>query len=291
MKRLIAFVALGVLCASCGGGGGDSGPAELPPPGGFLTGWERSGETRLFRGAELYGHINGGSEVFLELGFDELEVQRYALGEHEVALELYHMTDPVAALGIYLMKCGEETPDPTLEARHTVSELQLQMVRGPVYVVVNNMTGTEAAGAALLPLARCVAKRIAPADEAPPFELLPEDDRVPGSRRVVRGPYTLEALYTLGRGDLLNLQETATTAVAAAYGEESTHTVLVADYKDPAAAGAAFRSVVDGLDSYLKPLDVTEDRLVFRDWNDEYGLVRLRGGILEVRVHLSSPPE
>ena len=48
-------------------------PADGTPPG-----WRRSGQERLFVGAALYQHINGGAELYHQHGFDRLAVQDYA---------------------------------------------------------------------------------------------------------------------------------------------------------------------------------------------------------------------
>ncbi len=45
-----------------------------------------------------------------------------------MAVEIYRMADPVAATGIYLMKCGKETRDASFTERHTVNRHQLMFV-------------------------------------------------------------------------------------------------------------------------------------------------------------------
>ena len=47
-----------------------------------------------------------------------------------------------AALAIYLMKCGVETPSKEITARNTVSEMQIHLVHGPSYVTVNTLSGS-----------------------------------------------------------------------------------------------------------------------------------------------------
>ncbi len=300
MRWTLGLIGICALLTACGGDeppapGGDTTPVvettSILPEDGQIPGWERAGETELFRGADLYGHINGGAEVFLELGFDRLEVQRYTSNGDELSVELYHMEDPEAALGIYLMKCGQESPVPTVEARHTVSDLQVHLVQGSVYATVNNFSGTDGASAALVPFAAEVASRIEPAPAAGVLALLPEEDLIPGSERIIRGPFTLGALYTLGEGDLLRLGETETTAVAAQYGsEDAPVTRIVARYDAPATAQATFAHIVESLDSYLEPVAQSEGRLVFTDYADQYGRVTVDGSTIEVLVHLPEAP-
>jgi hypothetical protein len=80
------------------------------PDSGFAPGWEKSEALRTFTGQDLFNHIDGGAELFLEFGFVKLSVQAYASGKAELTLNAYEMESSASALGIYLMKMGRETP-------------------------------------------------------------------------------------------------------------------------------------------------------------------------------------
>jgi len=286
--RTAAVFAL-VLLAACGSdssGGGRDRAADLMPGDGFLGLWIRAAEGKVFDGANLYGHINGGAEIFLELGFDRLEVRRYTSGKDEVILEIYRMDDPAAALGIYLMKCGAETPAPSLAERHTFNRYQIQMLKGAAYVTVSNPEAGKEAEKALVEFARHVAERLP--DEKPPdlFGVLPAEDRVPGSERVIRGPFTLQAVYTFGKGDVLLLQN-GVTAAAADFedGAGGTLTRIAAGYPDAAAAAAALRHAGESFDPSLEVLSGDDENIVFRDYSGRYGKLSVSGAGLEATVN------
>lgn len=85
----------------------------------FVPGWKRSGKAVAFIKADLFNYIDGGAELFLEFGFEKLSIQRYARGKSELTLEVYEMDSPESALGIYLTKCGLETPVKGIAARNS----------------------------------------------------------------------------------------------------------------------------------------------------------------------------
>jgi hypothetical protein len=286
---LAAAVAI-TTSIGCNGEGEDK--ADPLPPDGFMEIWQREATPRVFRGADLYGHINGGAEVFLELGFDRLDVVRYDSDGGAVEVERYRMTDPTAALGIYLMKCGSERPDPALAARHTAGPLQLQMVRGSDYIIVSSLKPEEDLGKTIVVFASHIADRTPHELGDDPFSLLPTAGRVAGSERVIRGPFTLEPLITLGEGDVLQLGGER-TAVAAEFeeGDGQRSTRIVASYDDAAAAGRVFAHLVSNLDPYLEVLSSEDDRLVFRDYRERYGEVVLDDRWLRLHVDLVSRPE
>jgi hypothetical protein len=268
-------------------------PADLKlmPTDGFAGAYKRSAPPRAYTSADLYGYINGGAELFLELGFEQLTIQRYKDGANELGVEVYRMADATAARAVYVSRRGRETPDPGLTARHTVSKHQLQFQRDRYYVIVNNVSGGAAVTPALVAAAAAVAKAI-PADGAiPALALLPKAGLVAGSERLIRGPYSLQAVFTLGEGDMLSLAGTL-TAVAGDYKDATgPFTLTVAEYPTPAAATAAFGYLIGHLDSYIRPISKTATRLVFQDFEKKYGVATVAGKRLEIRLRLTTAPK
>ena len=263
--------------------------AALMPPDSPVSGWKKSDNGRVFTKADLYGYIDGGAELFLEFGFEQLALQKYRGGPNAMAVEIYRMVDPLAALGVYLMKCGRETPDPSFRDRHTLNRHQLLFVRGRHYVAINNLSGAEGLGGALVDFGRSVASGL-PADKPVLPVTLPADGQVPGSLRLVRGQFGLQSIYTLGEGDILQLGGRLTAASANYKDAAGPYTLLAVAYPTSAAAKSAFANVQRNLDKYLKPTASGPSRLVFKDYENKFGLVSLGGTRLEVRLHLARDP-
>ncbi len=266
--------------------------ATLLPPSGSVGVWTRSAKTKFFSGAELYGHINGGAEIFLDLGFERLVVQKYSEADREITVDLYHMTDHAAALGIYLMKCGRETPAEVLQARHTVNRYQLLAVAGALFLTITDVDGAERSGATLVEFARRIVAAVAGEGDNDLFERLPSRNRITGSERIIRGQFTLQAVYTLGPGDILRLGGTVTALSARYRGDaDETFTRIIADYPTAEAALGALSHVKENLDSYLVVIESSPERLLFKDHAERFGLVELDGARLDLFVGLSRKPE
>jgi hypothetical protein len=267
-----------------------AGDAGLLPADGFAGAWKKNGPTKVFTSEDLYGHINGGAEAFLELGFEQLTVQKYKSGANELAVEIYRMRDAVAARGIYLARCGKETPDPALKERHTASRQQILLQRNRYYVVVFNTAGGAANAPMLVKAVQAIAPKL-PADvPVPVLDVLPAAGLVPGSARIIRGPVSLQALYTLGDGDILQLGGKVTGAAGDYKAAAGPTTLIIVDYPTPAAVGAAFAHLKGNLDTYLKPTTATDSKLVFQDYEQKFGVVTVAGRRLQVRLHLTKPP-
>ena len=136
-----------------------------------------------------------------------------------------------------------------------------------------------------------IAARLPTDESVPALNLLPKAGLVAGSERLVRGPFGLQEIFTLGDGNMLQLGGKVTAASGdyrdAALGP---HTRLVAEYPTEAGAAAAHKHIRANLDSYLKPLTATDTRLVFQDYEKKFGVVSVTGRRLSVVVHLGKLP-
>lgn len=282
--------AVGLLLALLVAGGASAATLSLPESS-AVPGWERQGQLRRFTAADLYGHINGGAELFLELGFEELLAQPYARGDQAIALEVYRMESPLAALAIYLFKCGEETPWPEIKARNSSTRFQAVLVRGDCFVLLNSFSGDDALRPNMAGLAGKLLEAVPAADPGDPFATLPSKGRINGSERLIRGEYSLQSLYTLGPGDVLQLGGEI-FVVAADYLSDSgsPETRIRAVYPDTGRAARAFAHLLAVLDPAMEPLEQTGERLVFCDFAGRFGLAVLEGSVIEIRVNLTSSP-
>jgi len=289
-------ILLSVLTAGCGetervAGVGRAGP-DLFPPSGAIENWEREGEEKQFSGSELYGHINGGAEIFLELGFERLDVQNYTQGERTISVDLYHMADRAAALGIYLMKCGRERPSDLVKARNTVNRYQALATAGAVYATITDVDGTDPSGARLAKFAHHVVGMVPDAGSEDLFAALPVENRISGSERIIRGQFTLQAIYTLGPGDILGLNgETAALCARYRSGADGAFTRIVADYRSADDARSAFGHLTTHLDPYLEVIASGGDRLLFKDYAGKFGLVECAGRRLDLSLEMDRRPQ
>ncbi len=267
--------------------------AALDFPGdNFYPGWQRSGACEKYEPAGLYNVIDGGAELFLEMGFSELQVQKYVCSSSEIAVEAYRMENEAAALGIYLLKCSKETPLPGIAERHSGDRFQIVLLKGNYFIFINNFNGRQD----LLPVMTTLAKQISAAIPAGApvreLDILPAANQVPGTALLLRGPYSLQSVYTLGTGDIL-LLEGKIFAAAAFYREASgsSHTMIVAPYAETALARAAFANLRRNLDHYLQVMGAGVDFFNFKDFQNYFGRAEIREKRIVILVKLTQQPD
>jgi len=101
-------------------------------------------DTRTFGNESLFGYIDGGAELYLEYGFDSLLVTNISCKGSDIKVEVFRMSDPDAAFGIYSVshfKCSNNTD---LTGYYCASAYQIQFCKGAFYVSIINSNGTEA---------------------------------------------------------------------------------------------------------------------------------------------------
>jgi len=260
------------------------------PEDGFVAGWEKSGPMLRFVKEDLYNYINGGAALFHEFGFEELMVQRYTSGEDEITMEAYRMEAPESALGIYLMKCGVETPVKEIPFRHSGSRLQFLLTKGNYFVVINNYSGKGDFQPIMATMSQTL---LAPIPDDKPvelFDLLPEENLVKGSELIIKGPYALEPIYTFGHGDVLLLDGKVFGVVGDYLVDRELHTKIVIAYPRQNWASSALESLIRNLDPLYESIEQWDTGLIFKDFQQKYGLALLNENILTIQIKLSKEP-
>jgi len=289
MMKALAVLAVAVTVLATASVDNASLIPDRPGPG-----WTKSEAMLRFVKNDLYGHINGGAELFHELGFDELLVQRYAKDEQELSLEIYVMSSSESALGIYLTKCGKEKPNPAVRTRHTADRMQFSLLRGNCFIQINNTTGDSVVAPDMVLLTNQVIDRIPEGKPTALFDILPEDEAehlVYGSELLVRGQYGLQPIFTFGPGDILMLGGEVFGVVADYTDSDGlSWTRLMIDYPDTTRARAAFENLVAKLDNTLVIQSHSADRFTFKDYQSEYGSAMLTGKLLDIHLHLPRDP-
>jgi len=264
--------------------------AELqppPPP----EGWVSAAPPRRFVGADLFNHIDGAAEVFLELGFRRVLVQGFDRGENTIDVLIYEMQDAPAARAMFLRLRGKGTGVPGVSGRNVGNRYQITAQQSRFFVQVNNPAGNEIDTPAMAELANRTLRSLPADEEVGILAVLREEGKVPGSEAIVRGPYTLQSICTLGEGDVLQMHGQV-SGVAADYETKAAgrFTRLVIPYPDADAARAAFAILRSHLDPELRPVRQGERSIVFQDYRNQFGDAALRENTIEIRVGLSREP-
>ena len=258
------------------------------PGDGFVDGWTKQDKTLKFSENNLFNYIDGGAELFLEFGFEELLVQNYRKDGHEIGIDIYRMKSPEAALGIYLMKCGHETPITEIGSRNSADTFQFSILKNNYFLMINNFKGKKTLIPVMVKLAQKILDSIPSGLPQDIFVPLPEENLINGSQLLIRGPFSLQSIFTFGKGDILQLRGEIFGLVGEykdSNGKSCTRIVI--PYPNIRSAQDAYEYILSNLDSYLEILENRKNGFIFKDYKNEYGIVLIKNNQIDIKVNLS----
>jgi hypothetical protein len=252
MRKTI-WVAAAVLLSSltsvvsCSGDG-RSGPGNL---GGLLPldreagDWVRESDLQEFKGDDLYLHIDGGAEIYLEYGFRSVVIQDYGSPESAgISLEIFEMSGPESAYGMYSFKTTGRGEVLDLGGGGELESYYLNFWKGPYLVTVTGFDEDVRTRKGLVAIAEAVEAKIKVSGEKPPLaKAFLAMGFEPGKIRYIKGFLGLASVYSFETARGLDFQD-------GARAETGDGNLLVAlSYGSAAAAERAFAELRDYVDA------------------------------------------
>jgi hypothetical protein len=115
---------------------------------------------RTFEGPSLFGYINGGAELYLEYGFKFASTAEIEYMGGRYKTEIFGMTDPEAAFGIYSVSKFRCPASPDISEFSCLNKYQLQICKGSYYISIINRTGTTSDSLASINIGKLIAGKI-----------------------------------------------------------------------------------------------------------------------------------
>lgn len=190
-RFLFVWAAVCFLTGAMLRGEQDSLEKALPP--GAPGEWKMEGAPDEVIGDDLYLYINGGAEIYHEYGFQRVIVQEYAGPENRsISLEIYRMTDPAAAFGMYSFKTSDGGEAAALGDGGRVEDYYLNFWKGNHLVTLTGFDESPATLTGLKSLAEEVARRLPPGANGPRLAgMLPGTGLVRAGLKYFKGPLGL----------------------------------------------------------------------------------------------------
>jgi hypothetical protein len=122
----------------------------------------------IFSENSLWGYINGGADIYLEYGFQEMSVQDIVWQNERFKIDAYVMNSPEAAYGIFsVSRFNCQSSNTNLSPWQCIGKNQIQAVKGQLYLSVIAYSGKDIA----TDLASQIAKKVLQKVDFQNFEL------------------------------------------------------------------------------------------------------------------------
>lgn len=226
-------------------------------------------DTMNYAGKELFDYINGGAELYLSYGLVGMTGCKYnGNGLPQITVEIYEMTDPKNAFGVYTQSRDKEESDYGQGSQSFPDFILFWKDR--YFVVINTQEVVPESGEAIQYLAKRIEESIPETGDIPAvIRLLPKEDLVTAGFLYFHHYIWLNAYFFIANHNIINIDE-HTDAVLAKYGESDARSyLLAAEYPDEDRAIEAYKQLRDNYAPECTPENPfvqLEDKTWFTVW-------------------------
>lgn len=182
---------------------------KLFPAKGELPGWSISDSIKVFKGDDLFNYVDGGAEVFMEYGFNQLATSAYLdKNNNQMQVEIYEMSDPDAAYGAYSFylngqgKVIKDVPDGIFLDYYAV------FWKSNLLTVISLTNPNDSLISAISSLAKIIFLKMPFANEMPSLVSRFKDSRLAeGYIKFFKGNVSLGNFYKFIPGDAFKFKE------------------------------------------------------------------------------------
>ncbi len=246
------------------------------PKGDLGDGIKSMGVPEHYVGRKLFDYMDGGAELYLAYGFEDLGVCEYSAGKNTLRAALYKMGSPREAYGIYSQSARGKSaglPGPSSQSSKMIS-----FFRGRYYVRVLVVKGSDDPHDAMGLLAKKVWEALPGQALVPSMMKQLPKGAIKGTSRFLTHPDVTQNIWMDGEGKVLMTK--GATAVTASYpGGDDDIQLTIAQYPTSADAVAACKALGDKLD-----LDARESsgkcEAVGKTPDDVFAAISTKGAVL-----------
>lgn len=217
--------------------------------------WLIAAPAEHYKTEELYYLINGGADLYLEYGFQEVIAQTYENNHGDkISVEIYDMGTDSAAYGIFTMNRIANGKEVNIGQMSLKSDYSLSFWKGNFFVLMRSgKVNTQTAEGFCL-LAELIAKKIMPKGELPH---LVKDFNKGSSTTYFMGTLGLSSVYYFDYSNVFKLKH----GVAAVSGDSID---IQLAYPNVMAADSAFKQGVEFLKNKEKFTFVDENQQAYK---------------------------
>ncbi len=209
-----------------------------------IQGWNIAENDRTYNPETLYDYIDGGAELYISYGFNEVLSRRYTKDEQpDIVVDIFDMGNSYNAFGTF--SHSRETLDRTFGQGSEYAQGQLLFWKDRYFVSILTFPETAESKEAIFQLARKIEGAIPGEGPLPQIlDLLPQKSLVPESIRYFHHYIWLNSYYYVADQNILHIDE-KTDALLAKYGEQKKRSLLlIVKYQNDEDATTALNNFV-----------------------------------------------
>ncbi len=296
MRRFSAALAVCVLVTSmgCAGRQVDEAPptrevitpiiaecSELAALGGDeVSGWKLASPINTYDKKSIFDYINGAAELYFVYDFRGVAAAEYKNGETSIIIDVYDMTSPEGAFGIYSLNRYPEAKYTDVGNEGILEGTTLYFWKGRYFCKVYSFDMSEKYQKDVVNFGSKLALNIKEAGAEPlVLESLPQNGLIPRTAMFFSRKLGLDNIHYVAEENVFNLSAETKGAVAEYQIDGAEFQLFVIEYPSPDEAVLAFEEYsryLDGQGKSVAAQETTYGELKIVEIDDKFTFVSLK---------------
>jgi hypothetical protein len=208
---------------------------------GKVPGWKLASPVETYDEESIFNYIDGAAELYFAYDFRAVAAAEYQNGETSIIVDVYDMTTPEGAFGIYSLNRYSTANYVDIGNEGIMSGTNLDFWKGRYFCKVYSFDMSEKYQDDVVSFGDRLASEILEAGEEPAvLGLLPQNSLIPGSARFFSRKLGLDNIRYVSEENVFNLSEETKGVVAEYQVGDSKFDTFVILYPSPDKAFSAF---------------------------------------------------
>lgn len=226
-----------------------------------LSGWAKTGEVNNYGPDDLFALINGGADIFLEYGFEEVYTENYLNDGNTIRAEIYKMSSDSAAFGIFSSKRAGEYNIENLPHTAISSDYYYSFWKSNYYIIVTAYQNNELSQQGIEEVAKLINDKITETGSIPKVcNLLPSEGLSKDGVKFMNGNIAFGNYYYFTYKDIFKFK----CGAVGVYGDNKK---MVLEYASQDNAQTSFKEVIAFMEGSTKFLEkeINSDLITCKD--------------------------
>lgn len=233
---------------------------QLAATGSDIPDWKLAPPTTSYNKKTIFDYINGAAELYFAYDFRAVAAAEYQDGETSVIIDVYDMTTPEGAFGIYSLNRYPEASYVDIGNEGILTGTELNFWKGQYFCKIYSFDMDEKYQKAVVNFGNKLALNIKEAGTSPAIiERLPQNGMVPKTARFFSRKLGLDNIHYVSKENILSLNSDTKGAVAEYEIGENTFQLFVIEYPSLDTAFSAFEAYGNHLGQESKLLSEGND--------------------------------
>lgn len=225
-----------------------------------VSGWKLAAPISTYDKKTLFDYIDGAAELYFAYDFRAVAAAEYQNGETSIIVDVYDMTMPEGAFGIYSINRYPEADHVDIGNEGILAGTALDFWKGRYFCKVYSFDMAEKYQDHVINFGNRLASKIQEVGEEPSvLGRLPQDGLIPKTARFFSRKLGLDNIRYVSEENIFNLSaKTKGTVAEYQIDDTASFQLFVIEYPSPGEADSAFEAYSSYLDGKGEPVPIDE---------------------------------